>query len=190
MIGNVNSSVQIRKTKQSNFVYFNGEIFEELALHSSVLLFPICSSSSCMCMDFSLCPSCGQRAEVDEWNKKAELEHQIPWLWLRLLGVCGELAGSSMAPAGAETAQEERREQDALHAAWSCDVGLWKKSVTEMKQAQNRDPLGWSLSNQLHVKLSDVGDVPGPPIPTIFYSSLCDLQLCVHLPSLKCPFLV
>lgn len=71
-----------------------------------------------------------------------------------------------------------------------CDVGLWKKSVTEMKQAQNRDALGWSLSNQLHVKLSDFGDVPCPPIPTIFYSSLCDLQLCVHLPSLKCPFLV
>lgn len=78
MIGNVNSSVQIRKTKQNNFVYFNGEMFEELALHSSVLLFPICSLSSCMGTDFSLCPSCGQRAEVDEWNKKAELEHQIP----------------------------------------------------------------------------------------------------------------
>lgn len=53
-----------------------------------------------------------------------------------------------------------------------CDVGLWEKSVTEMKQAQKRDQLGRSLSNQLHVKLSDFGDVPGP---TIFYSSLCDL---------------
>lgn len=71
-----------------------------------------------------------------------------------------------------------------------CDVGLPKKSVTEMKQAQNRDRLGRSLSNQLPVKLSDTGDVPGLPIPSIFYSSLSDLQLCVHLSSLKCSFLV
>lgn len=71
-----------------------------------------------------------------------------------------------------------------------CDVGLPEKSVTEMKQARNRDRLGRSLSNQLHAKLSDIGDVPGLPIPTVFYSSLSDLQLCVHLSSLNRSFLV
>lgn len=162
-------------------------MFEELALHSSVVLFPICSLSSCMCMDFSLSPGCGQ----DEWNKKKQhLSTQIPWHWLRLLGVW--VAGRKQHGTSWSKDKAGGEEGAGCFACCLalCDVGLGKKSVTEMKQAQNKDWLGRSLSNQLHTKLSGFGDVLGLSIPTIFYSSLCDLWLCVQLSSLKCSFLV
>lgn len=143
-------------------------------------LFLICSLSSCMCTGFSLCPSCG----LEETRA-----HKFPATG-SVLGCVWGAGRKGSGPVGAEITQEERREQDALHAAWPLWCGFMEEECHWDETGSEQRLTGRSLSNQLHVKLSDFGDVPGLPIPTIFCSSLCDLQLCVHLSSLKCSFSV
>lgn len=125
-------------------------------------------------------------------QENAALEHTNSLTLCPVIG-CGEVAGRKRHGtcwSRDNTGGEEGAGCFACCLVALCDVGLPEKSVTEMKQARNTDRLGRSLSNQLHAKLSDIGDVPGLPIPTIFYSSLSDLQLCVHLSSLNRSFLV
>lgn len=100
-----------------------------------------------------------------------------------------------MGPLRAEITQEEKREQDALHAALLCVMWVWERG-TSLRWNRLRREIELARACKTSCMWSaHAAYFPGLPVPTILYSSLSDPQLCVqhapfHPSSLKRSFIV
>lgn len=106
-------------------------MFEQLGLDSSVLLFPMCSSSSCTYRDFSISPTCARRTEIDGLKKNAALRHTYFLTQEWAIG-CGWVVGRKLHGTSQSRDNAEGEDGAGLFACCFalCDVGLGKKNIT------------------------------------------------------------